>query len=106
MYCYAGSKWRFAPKLVQLFPPPHQIYLCPFLGSGAEFAFKKPFRREIANDLDDNVYSVFAVLRDNGYFGRLLHRLENSHDCRRLYEECYDRLADKTLTPLDQAIVS
>jgi len=102
MYCYAGSKRRLAPKLVQLFPP-HKTYLCPFLGTGAEFAFKKPSRREIASDLDGNVYSVFSTLRDERLFRRLLHRLENSHDCRQLYYECYDRLSDKTLTPLDRA---
>lgn len=91
LYCYAGSKWRLAPEFVKLFPP-HKIYLCPFLGTGSELAFKKPSRREIVNDLDDNVYSVFSVLRNERLFRQLVHRLENSHDCRRLYFECYDRL--------------
>jgi len=102
LYCYAGSKWKLAPKLVQLFPP-HKTYLCPFLGTGAEFAFKKASHREVANDLDDNVYAVFTTLRDERQFRRLLHRLENAHDCRRLYFECYDQLRDKSLTPLDRA---
>ena len=102
MYCYAGSKWRLAPKLVRLFPP-HKIYLSPFFGTGAELAFKAPSRLEVANDLDDNVYAVFSVLRDERQFSRLLHRLENSHECRRLYEECRQRLRDPTLTPLERA---
>jgi DNA adenine methylase len=102
MYCYAGSKWRLAPQFVRLFPP-HKTYLSLFLGTGSEFAFKEPSRREIVNDLDDNIYSVFSVLRDERLFSRLLHLLENSHDCRRLYYESYDLLQDKTLTPLERA---
>lgn len=102
MYCYAGSKWHLAPQFVRLFPP-HRTYLCPFLGTGSEFAFKEPSRREIVNDLDDSIYSVFSVLRDERLFRRLIHLLENSHDCRRLYYECYDRLRDETLTPLERA---
>ena len=91
MFGYAGSKWRLAPKYVPLFPP-HKIYLCPFLGTGAEFAFKEPSQREVVNDIDDNIFAVFHVLRDEQLFRRLLYLLENSHDSRRLYEECFDRL--------------
>lgn len=102
MYCYAGSKWRLAPKYVRLFPS-HAIYLCPFLGTGSEFAFKGRSQREIVNDLDDNVYSVFSVLRDQRQFRQLIHLLENSHDCRRLYYESYDLLKAGPLTPLERA---
>lgn len=102
LYCYSGSKRRLAPKLVPLFPP-HRVFLCPFLGSGAEFAAKQPSQREIANDLDDNVYSVFSVLRDERLFRQLLYRLENSHDSRRLYYECFDRLKGESLTQLERA---
>jgi DNA adenine methylase len=83
--------------------PPHKIYVSAFLGTGSEFAVKQPSWREIANDLDDSIYSVFTVLRDERLFGRLIHLLENSHDCRRLYYECYDRLRGDRLTLLERA---
>jgi DNA adenine methylase len=102
LYCYSGSKWRLASQLVQFFPP-HRTYLCPFLGTGSEFAVKERSRREIANDLDDNIYSVFSVLRDQRQFRQLIRLLENSHDCRRLYYESYDLLKGETLTPLERA---
>jgi hypothetical protein len=102
LFCYAGSKGRLAPQLVRLFPP-HKTYLSPFLGTGSEFVSKRPSLREIANDLDDNIYSVFTVLRDERMFNRLIHLLENSRDCRRLYEECYDRLQFQSLSNLDRA---
>jgi DNA adenine methylase len=54
LFCFAGSKYGLAPQLVSRFPP-HDIYISPFLGTGAEFAFKEPSRREIAGDKDDNV---------------------------------------------------
>jgi DNA adenine methylase len=102
LFGYAGSKYRLAPQFVSRFPP-HSIYVSPFVGTAAEFAFKTPSRREIINDIDDNVYSVFAVLRDERLSKQLIHLLENSHDCQRLYYECYDRLHFQKLTLLDRA---
>lgn len=61
LYCYAGSKWKLAQEFVRLFPP-HKTYLCPCLGTGAEFAYKKPSLREIINDLDD-IPSIRSVIK-------------------------------------------
>lgn len=102
MFSYVGSKWNLSKKYVPLFPQ-HKIYLCPFLGTGAEFALKEPSRREIINDIDHNIYAVFYVLRDEQLFRRLLYLLENSHDARRLYEECHDRLKTDDLSLLERA---
>jgi DNA adenine methylase len=69
----------------------------------SEFAHKPPSRREIFNDIDNNVYSVFAVLRDEPQCQQLLSLLENSHDSRRLYFECFAKLLQENLTTIDRA---
>jgi len=102
LYCYAGSKWRLAPKLVSRFPP-QNIYVSVFGGTAAEFAFKSPSRREIINDIDDNVYSALSVLTDRRLSADLIRLLGNGFDARRLYYECYDRLQFGNLSKLDRA---
>ena len=93
---------RLAQQLVGLFPK-HSLYVSPFVGTASEFAFKEPCRREIIGDKDENVYSVFAVLRDNRLFKRLIHLLENSNDSRRLYEESFGKLDQKNISILERA---
>jgi site-specific DNA-adenine methylase len=102
LFTYPGSKARLASRLVRFFPE-HDIYVSAFGGTGIEFAHKRPSRREVFNDIDDNIYAVFAVLRDRRLYEQLLRRLEHSHDSRRLYGECYDTLQDSTIGLLEQA---
>lgn len=103
MFPYPGSKWTLAPKYVKLFPS-HSIYVVPFVGSAAEFAVKEPSKREVVNDIDGNVYSVFAVLRDKRLFKELIYLLRNTTNDRRHYYECHDRLRfEKNLSILDRA---
>jgi DNA adenine methylase len=102
LFCYPGSKRTLAPQYVKLFPA-HSVYVSPFVGTAAEFTCKYPSKREIINDLDGNIYSVFAVLRNERWFKQLLRLLKYSHDCRRLYFECRDRLKEKGLSILERA---
>ena len=90
-------------QYVRLFPP-HSLYVVPFVGTAAEFAVKEPSKREVINDIDSNVYSVFALLRDRRLFKELLYQLANTTDDRRYYYECHDRLRfEKNLGLLDRA---
>jgi hypothetical protein len=41
--------------------PKHEVYIEPFLGSGAIFRRKKPARRNVGIDLDENVIRTWAV---------------------------------------------
>lgn len=61
---YPGAKNRLAPWIVSNIPP-HKVYCEPFLGSGAVFLNKEPAYNEILNDLDDDIYNFFNVVREN-----------------------------------------
>jgi DNA adenine methylase len=62
---YHGGKWKLAPWL-QLFFPPHRVYVEAF-GGGASVLLRKPRAYgEIYNDLDGEVVNVFRMLRDRG----------------------------------------
>lgn len=61
---YPGAKNRLAPWIVSHIPQ-HKVYCEPFLGSGAVFLNKEPAYNEILNDLDDDIYNFFKVVREN-----------------------------------------
>jgi DNA adenine methylase len=61
---WPGSKWRLSDWIISHMPP-HEVYLEPFLGSGAVFFSKKPAKTETINDLDGNVVNLFRVIREN-----------------------------------------
>ena len=59
---YPGAKNRIAKWIVEHIPT-HKVYCEPFFGSGAVFFNKEPCYNEIVNDIDDDVYNFFKVLR-------------------------------------------
>lgn len=61
---YPGAKNRLAPWIVSHIPS-HKVYCEPFLGSAAVFLNKEPAYNEILNDLDDDIYNFFKVVREN-----------------------------------------
>lgn len=60
---YPGAKNRIANKIIK-FIPKHTLYCEPYFGSGAIFFNKLPCYNEIINDIDDQVYNFFKVLRE------------------------------------------
>lgn len=59
---YPGAKNRIAPWIIKHIPE-HKVYCEPFFGSGAVLFNKEPCYNEIVNDIDDDVYNFFKVLR-------------------------------------------
>jgi DNA adenine methylase len=60
--CRVGSKRRFAELLTHILPP-HTTYVEPFAGSASIFFYKNPAQREVLNDLDKNVTSIFKLIQ-------------------------------------------
>ena len=60
--CRVGSKRRFAELLNHILPP-HTTYVEPFAGSAAIFFYKKPSQREVINDLDKSITSIFKLIQ-------------------------------------------
>lgn len=93
---YHGGKWKLAPWL-QLFFPPHRVYVEPFGGGGSVLLRKTRAYGEIYNDLDGEVVNVFRMLRDRG--PELTHALRLTPFARVEFDASYERSAD----PLEQA---
>jgi DNA adenine methylase len=66
-----GGKSRIAKRLIEMFPNPkdYDIYVEPFLGAGNVFLSKdKDGHKEVINDLDKNVYTIFKQLQKNAKY--------------------------------------
>ena len=83
---YPGAKNRLANWIVDHIPE-HKVYCEPFFGSGAVFFNKKICYNEILNDLDDEVYNFFKVLRNNGE--QLIDAIALTPYSRTEYMNCY-----------------
>lgn len=67
---YHGAKYRIAPWVCAHLPP-HTLYVEPFCGSAAILMAKPRSAGEIINDLDEDVVTVFRVLRDRSQSAEL-----------------------------------
>lgn len=85
---YPGAKNRIAAWITKHIPE-HKIYCEPFFGSGAVFFNKKPCYNEILNDIDDEVYNFFKVLRTKS--SELVEAINLTPYCRTEYESAYQR---------------
>lgn len=83
---YPGAKNRLAEWIVSNMPD-HQVYLEPFFGSGAVFFNKPEVRIETINDLNEDVYNYFKVIREHPE--ELCEVLSLTPYSREEYEESY-----------------
>mgnify|MGYP000895247374 FL=1 len=88
---YPGAKNRLARWIVSHIPP-HKIYVEPFFGSGAVFFNKERCYNEIINDIDDDIYNFFKILRENPQ--KLTEGLRLTPYCRKEYEMAYNKQSD------------
>lgn len=59
-----GGKSKLAHKIIPHFPK-HSIYIEPFFGGGGMFFNKPKARHNFLNDVDDDVFNLFMVVKDD-----------------------------------------
>lgn len=95
---YHGGKWLLAPWLISHFPP-HRLYVEPYAGGAAVLLRKERSYAEVYNDLDDEVCSLFRVLRDPAAGARLAELLYLTPFARAEFDGAYEPTDD----PIERA---
>lgn len=88
-----GGKWRLAPWIIGHFPK-HRIYVEPFGGGGSVLMRKARSYGEIYNDLDDEVVTLFRVLRDPEQAAALERGLRLTPFARMEFRDAYEPTDD------------
>jgi len=65
MFSRFGGKCNKAKEISRYFPP-HEIFVEPFLGSGAIFLAKPKSKETVINDLDTLMYSIWKNVKSDG----------------------------------------
>ncbi len=94
---YYGGKWRIAPWIIGHFGA-HRVYTEAFGGAASVLLRKPRSASEIFNDLDDDVVTLFRVLRSERA-DELVARLRLTPFARAEFEDAYLPAAD----PVDRA---
>lgn len=83
-----GGKWKLAPKILPYLPP-HHTYTETY-GGAASILLRKPRSyAEVYNDLDDEVVTLFRVLRDERLAPRLIEALRLTPFARVEFQDAY-----------------
>lgn len=82
---YHGAKWRLAPWIISHFPN-HYCYVEPFGGSAAVLISKPTSEREVYNDKNDEIVTLFNVIRDEAMRTELLRLLSMTPYSRTEFE--------------------
>ena len=88
-----GGKWLLAPWLISQFPP-HRTYVEPFGGAASVLMRKARAYAEVYNDLDDEVVTLFRVLRAPAEASALRELLRLTPFARREFREAYEQTDD------------
>jgi DNA adenine methylase len=59
-----GNKKKICDNIINHFPS-HKVYYEPFFGTGAVYFHKPKSQYSILNDLDNDVFNLFMVVKDN-----------------------------------------
>ncbi len=100
---YPGSKWKMAKTIIAAMPP-HNTYVEVFGGTGAVLITKPKSKSEIYNDVDDNLVTLFKVVRDPEQREKLIELITLTPYSRAQFYECYEKLQNKNYeTQIEQA---
>lgn len=90
---YHGGKWMLAPWIISHFPE-HRLYVEPYAGGAAVLLRKVRSYAEVYNDLDDEVCSLFRVLRDPPAAAKLAELLHLTPFARTEFDLAYEPTDD------------
>ena len=96
---YAGGKF-YARKLILPLIPPHDVYVEPFCGGASIFFAKSKSRRNILNDLDEQLIECFLHIRDKPE--ELIRRLNGQEATKERH--AYYKNTYRPRTELDRAV--
>ena len=101
---YAGGLWYVLKHIYPLIPE-HKVFVDVFAGLGLVLLNKKRSKLEVLNDIDDNIYNLFVVLRENfdefaRQFSWLIYSRKQHQEFKKQYKK--DRLT--SLPPVKRAI--
>lgn len=90
---YHGGKWKLAKWIIEHFPP-HKVYVEPFGGAASVLLQKSPAYAEVYNDCDDDVVTVFRVLRDPILAEQLKNQIQLTPFARTEFKAAYEAADD------------
>ncbi|MCG6227776.1 DNA adenine methylase [Vibrio furnissii] len=95
---YHGGKFRLAKWITGFFPA-HKCYVEPFGGAGSVLLQKTRSHGEVYNDLDQDIFNLFQVLRDPESATHLIRMCELTPYSRDEFCLAYE----KTANPIERA---
>ncbi|MBD3627636.1 DNA adenine methylase [Cyclobacterium sp.] len=99
---YYGGKFNKVGKFISQILPVHRHYCEPCGGMAGVMMLKEPSFCEIYNDIDNNIVTLFEVVRDPDTFRELERRLDLTPYSREEWRRC--RFTFKTETnPVEKA---
>ncbi len=93
-----GGKWMLAPWIIEHLPP-HRRYVEPYGGAASVLLRKPRAYSEVYNDLDDEVVTLFRVLREPDLADRLRFQLERTPFARAEFAAAYEPADDPVEKP-------
>ena len=90
---YMGGKWHHANWIISNFPA-HSIYVEPFGGGASVLLLKPRSKREVINDVDDEIVNLYRVVRNRGK--ELRQRLDMTPHSRTEYLYAHSNQAGKS----------
>lgn len=77
LFCYAGGKIKMLKHILPIIESiPHICFVDAFGGSGSVLLNKKASKIEVLNDINNNIYNLYKVLRDPILSEQLFERLD------------------------------
>lgn len=81
---YLGGKWKIADWVLSFFPE-HNCYTESFGGAASVLLKKSPIYVEVYNDINDDIVTLFRILRDREQSAQLIEQLRLTPYSRREY---------------------